>query len=122
MTLKRFKAIARQAIRELPAQFHPHVDEIVVLVKAEASEKLRRELRLEPDEDIFGLYEGPALTERQGSDAPAMPPRILLFYEPLLDACGTDAELKREIQITVLHEIGHFFGLDEEQLERLGFG
>jgi len=76
---------------------------------------------LEKDEDLFGIYEGAALTERSVADAPEMPPRLILFQEPLLDACETEDELIHEIQVTVLHEVGHHFGLDEDRLEELGF-
>jgi len=121
MTLKRFKQIAREAIVELPAMFHPHIDDVAILVKRRPSPRLLKELEVPAEDDLFGLYEGPALTERSGSDAPDIP-RITLFYEPLLEACETEAELAREIRVTVLHEIGHFFGLDEEQLDELGYG
>ncbi|HYF48558.1 MAG TPA: metallopeptidase family protein [Planctomycetota bacterium] len=120
MTLKRFKQIARKAVRELPEMFHPHVDEIAILVKRRPSRRMLRELEIPEDDDLFGLYEGPPLTERPLDSMEI--PRVLLFYEPLLDACETEEELEREIRITVLHEIGHFFGLDEEQLEKLGYG
>jgi len=62
------------------------------------------------------------LTEASRDDEPDVPPRITLFYEPLIADCETDEALRREIQITILHEIGHFFGLDEDDLERLGYG
>jgi predicted Zn-dependent protease with MMP-like domain len=121
MTLKKFKAIARRAIRELPAMFHPHVDDLLVIVRQRPSRKLLREMGMEEDEDLLGLYDGPALTERSVSDAGDMPPTVILFYEPLLEACETEDELVHEIQATILHEIGHYFGLDEDQLEQLGY-
>ena len=121
MTHQRFKTIARRAIAGLPAQFHPLVDELLVIVKARPSRKLLRELEIAEDEDLFGVYDGPALTERSVNDAPELPPTITLFYEPLLEACDSEKELTHEIQTTVLHEIGHFFGLDETRLEELGF-
>ncbi len=117
-----FKRIAREAILRLPEMFHPHVDQIMIVLKPHASKRMLDELGVPEDEDLFGLYEGPALTERTLGDAPELPPRITLFYEPLLDYCQTEEELIHEIQVTVLHEIGHYFGLDDPQLEALGFG
>ena len=121
MTLKKFKKIALKAIANLPAKFHPHVDDLMIIVRARPSKKLLRELEMSDDDDLLGLYEGVALTDRRADDAAELPPTIVLFYEPLLNACETEAELAREIQITVLHEIGHFFGLDEDQLAELGY-
>jgi len=122
VTLRRFKRIARKAIRSLPELFQPHLKRIDFRVKRRASRRLRRELELDEDDDLFGLYEGTPLTDMGHDDAPELPPRITLFWEPLLESCEDDAELEREIQITILHEIGHFFGLEEDDLERLGYG
>ncbi|MFH0939486.1 MAG: metallopeptidase family protein [Planctomycetota bacterium] len=121
MTLKKFKKIARRAISDLPVKFHPHVNQLVIIVRDHPSKKLLRELEMLEDEDLFGLYEGVALTERHTDSASELPPTIILFYKPLLNACETEAELTREIQTTVLHEIGHFFGLDEDQLAELDY-
>jgi predicted Zn-dependent protease with MMP-like domain len=74
------------------------------------------------DEDLFALYEGPAIIERSLEDPPEMPPRITLFYRVFLEACETEGELIEEIQRTIVHEVGHHFGLDEDRLEELGFG
>jgi predicted Zn-dependent protease with MMP-like domain len=122
MTPEEFTAVARRAIENLPEEFRPHVAEIDIVVEPHASDELLDELGVPEDEDIYGLFEGTYLTERSIHDAPEMPPRITLFYEPLLEDCETEEELVHEIQVTVLHEIGHFFGLEEEDLERLGFG
>jgi predicted Zn-dependent protease with MMP-like domain len=122
VTPKRFRKIAEQAVAELPSEFRPFLCEIVLAVKARPSRKLLRELDVPDDEDLFGFYDGPALIDRSAADPPGMPSRIVLFYEPLLDACETREELVHEIQTTILHEIGHHFGLDEERLEDLGYG
>lgn len=122
MSPKKFKRIARRAIETLPEEFRPYLENVLLIVEPFPSDELLESLGVPEDEDLFGLYEGPALTEQSVSDAPELPPRITLYYEPLLDACETEEELIHEIQTTVLHEIGHHFGLDEEQLERLGYG
>ncbi len=75
-----------------------------------------------PDEpDLLGLYEGVALTERWGVGM-ELPDRILVFRRPLLDLCDSEAELVEEVRITVVHEIAHHFGIDDERLHRLGYG
>src|SRR5206468_3715234 len=122
MTLNEFKAIAREAVENLPEVFRECVADIDIRIEPRASDELLDELEVPEDEDIYGIYEGPSLTERNANDPPGLPPRITLFYEPLLEDFETKEELIHEIQTTILHEIGHFFGLEEDDLERLGFG
>jgi len=72
------------------------------------------------DPDLFGLYEGVPLPER-GDWAGSLPDRIRIFRRPLVESFRDPAELEREIRITVLHELAHYFGLDEDQLDHLGY-
>jgi len=72
------------------------------------------------DPDLFGLYEGIPLPER-GDDAGSLPDRIAIYRRPLQEEFPDPADLQREIRITVLHELGHYFGLDEDRLEELGY-
>jgi predicted Zn-dependent protease with MMP-like domain len=72
------------------------------------------------DPDLFGLYEGIPLPER-GDDAGSLPDRIAIYRHPLQEEFPDPADLEREIRITVLHELGHYFGLDEDRLEELGY-
>lgn len=118
---KRIRRLAEEALATLPEEFRAAVAECVLSLQPRASAVQRRELELQPDEEVYGLYEGHALTERHVDDPPGLPPRISIFYEPLLEDCDTEEELKREIQTTVLHEIGHHFGLDEDRLDELGY-
>ena len=116
MQIKRFVKIARQAIAGLPDEFQPYVQNVMLVLEPYAPEEILDGHDVPEDEDLMGLYEGPALAE-SGSTGPAeMPPRITLYYEALLDACETEEELIHEIQTTVLHEIGHHFGLEEDRL------
>lgn len=121
MTLRQFRRIARRAIGGLPKALRPYADECMVLVKRRPSRKLLRQMEISEDEVLYGLYEGPALGERRHDDLAEIPSRIILFYEPLVEDCETEEELAREIRRTVLHEIGHHFGMDEERLEKLGY-
>jgi len=74
----------------------------------------------EPD-DLLGLYDGVALTERQANHAFELPDRIFVFRLPLLDMCESVDELVEEVEITVVHEIAHHFGIAEERLHELGW-
>jgi predicted Zn-dependent protease with MMP-like domain len=71
---------------------------------------------------LLGLYEGVPLVERRPDDLFFAPDRITLFYEPLVEQAGTEAALRREIRVTLVHELGHFFGFDEDELEARGWG
>ncbi len=70
---------------------------------------------------IFGLYEGSPLSERPHDFAMALPDRITLFYRPLVGAFGGPAEIREEIRRTVVHEVAHFVGLDDDEIELLGY-
>lgn len=121
MTVREFRRIARRAIARLPAELRPYADDCMVLVKRRPSRKLLRSLEISEEEGLYGLYEGPSLGERQCDRIAEEPPIIVLFYEPLVEDCETSEELEREIHLTILHEIGHHFGLDEDRLAELGY-
>ena len=100
----------RAALDSLPADLAAALENIVVVVEDEHPN----------DPDLFGLYEGIPLPER-GDVAGELPDRITIFRRPLEDEFEDPAELEREIRITVLHELGHYFGLDEQRLSELGY-
>ena len=100
----------RAALDSLPPDLAAALENIVVVIEDEHPE----------DPDLFGLYEGIPLPER-GDMAGELPDRITIFRLPLEDEFRDPAELEREIRITVLHELGHYFGLDEDRLAELGY-
>jgi len=116
-----FGQLVERAIAELPEQFARFMDEVTVEIKDRPSRKLLKEMGMEEDELLFGVYEGVGMTERSVEHSGRLPDRILIFQEDHELACENKAELVKEIRTTVLHEIGHFFGMDEDDLERLGY-
>ena len=100
----------KAALDSLPADIASALENIVLLIEDEHPE----------DPDLFGLYEGIPLPER-GDMAGELPDRITIFRIPLEEEFPDPADLEREIRITVLHEIGHYFGLDEGRLAELGY-
>jgi predicted Zn-dependent protease with MMP-like domain len=122
MSAQEFEVLAREVVSELPKEFQEHISEIIFSVEPYAPDDLLEQMDVPEDEDLFGLYEGAALTERSHSDAPLLPPRIRLFYEAILDDCLTIEDVREEVRTTLLHEIGHHFGMDEDDLYRLGYG
>jgi len=105
-----FEDHVRAALDSLPEDVSAAMRNVAVVVEEENVD----------DPDLFGLYEGVPLPER-GDDAGALPDRIAIYRRPLEDEFPDPLELQREIRITVLHEIGHYFGLDEERLAQLGY-
>ena len=105
-----FDDYVKAALDSLPASIASALENIVLLIEDEHPD----------DPDLFGLYEGIPLPER-GDMAGELPDRITIFRIPLEDEFPDPADLEREIRVTVLHEIGHYFGLDEDRLARLGY-
>ena len=106
----RFETHVERAIASLPPELREAVQNVDISVEDELPE----------DPDCFGLYEGVPLPER-GDWAGAMPDRIRIFRLPLVESFPDPDELEREIRITVLHELAHYFGIDEDRLEDLGY-
>lgn len=105
-----FEDHVRAALDSLPPHLAAALKNVAVVVEDENPE----------DPDLFGLYEGVPLPER-GDMAGALPDRISIYRLPLQEEFPDPAELEEEIRITVLHELGHYFGLDEDRLSELGY-
>ena len=105
-----FDRHVKAALDSLPPDLAAALDNIAVVVEDEHPD----------DPDLFGLYEGIPLPER-GDMAGSLPDRITIFRLPLEEEFTDPRELEREIRITVLHELGHYFGLDEDRLAELGY-
>lgn len=107
-----FEALVEQALGELPDQLTERVDNLIFVVEDE------------PDDgsDSLGWYEGTALTERDQYGFGELPDRIVLFRGPLSRMCRAEDELRHEIWITLVHELGHYHGIDEGKLHAFGWG
>lgn len=123
VTRQRFARLVEEALEELPAPFAEFIEQVPVHIETRPSRRLLREMGLEEDELLMGLYEGANLmdaVEAEGRGTPRAN-RILIFQEDHELACDTEEDLVREVRTTVLHELGHHFGMDEEDLDRLGY-
>ena len=122
LSSQEFDRLVEQAISGLPGEFRRHLENVIVEVQRRPSRRLLEEQEVPPGETLLGFYDGVPLTEKSVEDIVEMPERILIFKEPIESCCDTREEVVREIRMTVLHEIGHHFGMDEDELDRLGYG
>ncbi|WP_395312275.1 metallopeptidase family protein [Mycobacterium sp. AMU20-3851] len=112
MSAQRFDELVSDALDLIPRELAAAADNVVFLVQDRHPE--------EPD--LLGLYEGVALTERDWSYAGALPDAITIYRGALLDICDSEEEVVDEVAITVVHELAHHFGIDDERLHELGWG
>src|SRR6266487_7171328 len=120
MKRDKFKRLVSQAIAELPEEFQKRLENVVVLVEDRPSRELLDQMDIPPGDTLFGLYEGTPLTER-GFEAPLHPDRIRIFQAPIEEVCSSEAEVQDEIRTTIMHEVAHFFGIDDDDLEEMGY-
>ena len=114
MNPETFERYVMQAVESLPDKFKEALSNIEIVIEAEPTPEVRRALGGGP---LMGLYEGIPLTERE-MGGPSMPDKISIYREEILRLGFTGTELVEEIRLTVLHEIGHYFGLEDDELEQ----
>jgi predicted Zn-dependent protease with MMP-like domain len=119
MTRERFTKLVEEALRDIPSKFREAMQNVAVVVEDEPSEELLEELEMEPDDDLFGLYQGTPLTERSSSYGNTLPDRISIYQLPIEDACEDDEDIRQCVAETVIHEFGHYFGLSEEEIQEI---
>ena len=122
MERARFISLIRQALRDVPPPFKDHLRQIDIVVKRRPSRADLREAELDPDESMYGFYRGIPLTERDSGYNLVAPDVIHIYQEPLEEDFPDERELVKEIRTTVLHELAHFFGIDDDRLDELGLG
>jgi predicted Zn-dependent protease with MMP-like domain len=112
MTRERFEELVRAALDEVPDELAALVENVVVLVEDEPPAE---------DPDLLGLYDGTPLTERDSRYAGVVPDRITVYRNPTLRMCESEERVVEEVRITVVHEVAHYFGIDDERLHDLGY-
>jgi predicted Zn-dependent protease with MMP-like domain len=117
-----FYRLVESAIERLPEPFRQAVvADVPVQVAPRPTPTQLRELGMTEDELLMGLFEGVSLPDREAGYAPTVPARIWLFKEDIEDYAEDEADLVEQVRITFLHELGHYFGMDEDDLEALGY-
>jgi predicted Zn-dependent protease with MMP-like domain len=119
MTREAFEQLVADALSGIPRRFRDAMTNIVISVEAEPSRALLREMEIEPPDTLFGLYQGTPLTERRWDHGNSLPDRILLFQGPHEREAQDEDDLIASIGETLIHEIGHYFGMSEEEIEEI---
>ncbi len=116
---REFVRLAQRAYARLPSSIRQSLKNVDITIEEWPT---RQDMQhLEPEDTLFGLYTGVPLTEREGG-VPDLPDRISIYRQPILRSCATRNQVVEEIRVTLWHEVGHYLGLGEEDLHRLGYG
>ncbi len=114
-----FEQLVADALASIPRRFRDAMKNIAIVVEDEPSRELLREMEIDPPDTLFGLYQGVPLTQRTASAGEPMPDRILIFQGPHEREAEDEDDLVACVAETLIHEIGHYFGLSEEEIEEI---
>ncbi|HUF48147.1 MAG TPA: metallopeptidase family protein [Vicinamibacterales bacterium] len=117
MTPDYFRRLVDEALATIPPEFRNAMRNMAIVIEQEPSTAQLADVGIEPPDTLLGLYEGTPLTERGWSESGTLPDKITLFRGPIEDASADEDELVVTIGETLIHEIGHYFGLSEEEIE-----
>jgi predicted Zn-dependent protease with MMP-like domain len=118
MTRRQFEALVEKALRRLPKPFKDKIENIAVVVEDWADDETLKDLEIEPPDTLYGLYRGVDLTRRDSTYGNVLPDTITIYQGPIEEDCADEAEMAELVRDTVVHELGHYFGLDDETMER----
>jgi predicted Zn-dependent protease with MMP-like domain len=119
MTREAFERHVNDALATIPKRFRDAMRNIAIVIDDEPSRDLLREMEIDPPDTLFGLYQGVPLTERRWDYGNALPDRIVLFQGPHEREARDDDDLIGSIGETLIHEIGHYFGLSEDEIQAI---
>src|SRR5262249_7316153 len=114
-----FERLVAEAVRLIPRRFRREIKNLALVVEEEPSAELLAEMEIEPPDSLYGLYQGTPLTERTWGWGNALPDRITIYQRPIEEDCEDDDEMRAVIGETLIHEVGHYFGLSEEEIEEI---
>ena len=120
MTRDQFERLVVEAIALIPKRFRREMKNLAVVVEYDPSAELLAEMEIEPPDTLYGLYHGTPLTERSWGHGNALPDQISIYKNPIEEDCdGDEDEVRAQIGETLIHEVGHYFGLSEEEIEEI---
>lgn len=120
MTRDQFRRLVDEAVMLIPRRFRREMKNLALVVEDEPSAALLAEMEIGPPDSLYGLYQGVPLPERTWAYGNTLPDRITLFQRPIEEECeGDEDEVRAVIGETLIHEVGHYFGLSEEEIEEI---
>ena len=108
-----------RAVRDYPPRFRREMDNVALVVEDEPEPERLAEMEIEPPDTLYGLYEGIPLPEREWTHGNVLPDVITIYQRPILEDCEDEDDIVKAIGETVIHEFGHYFGLDEDQIDEI---
>ncbi len=119
MTRPEFERLVAEAVALIPARFRREMKNLALVVEDEPSPELLAEMEIEPPDSLYGLYHGTPLPERTWGYGNNLPDRITIFQRPIEEECDDEEDMRAVIGETLIHEVGHYFGMSEEQIEEI---
>ena len=119
MDRQAFEKLVADAIRLIPARFRREMENLALVVEDEPDAALLEEMGIEPPDSLYGLYQGIPLPERHWAEGNRLPDRITIFQRPIEQDAEDDEDARDMIAETLIHEVGHYFGLSEEEIEEI---
>ncbi len=119
MTRRQFEALVEKALRTLPRRFKEQLTNVAVVVEDWADADTLAEMEIEPPDTLYGLYRGVDITRRDSSYGNVLPDTITIYQGPIEEDCADEDDMAELVRETVIHEIGHYFGLDDESMHRI---
>jgi len=119
MTRAAFERLVLEAVTLIPKRFRREMKNLALVVEDEPSAELLEEMEIEPPDSLYGLYQGTPLPERTWGFGNHLPDRITLYQVPIEEDCDDEDEIRAVIGETLIHEVGHYFGMSEEEIEEI---
>jgi predicted Zn-dependent protease with MMP-like domain len=119
MTRAEFERLVAEAVNLIPRRFRREMKNLALVVEDEPSADLLDDMEMEPGDSLYGLYQGTPLPERTWGFGNNLPDRITIFQRPIEEDCDDEDEMRKMIGETLIHEVGHYFGMSEEQIEEI---
>ena len=122
MTRRQFEALVEKSLRKLPRPFKDKIANIAVVVEDWADDQTLEEMGIDPPDTLYGLYRGVDLTQRDSSYGNVLPDVITIYQGPIEEDAADEVEMAEIVRETVMHELGHYFGLDDDTLHAIEDG
>jgi len=119
MTRREFERLVAEAVTLIPARFRREMKNLSIVVEEEPRAELLADMEIEPPDSLYGLYQGTPLTERTWAHGNTLPDRITIYQRPIEEDCDDEDDMRAVIGETLIHEVGHYFGLSEEEIEAI---